>query len=289
LDDATTEWRSDFLQTGTGAEPSFYLGKEWALNAFPTLSEVVLRLREEAPKAGEEGVDWQRRESRINVFLLACALSDTVDDYLHGVHFDFARAMKIVPEIQPAVRLIHFLLRIGRKARGLRLRDLHHWRELWGRAVEEFLEPAFTGDWAHTGALRASSARLVSLLDVDFPPGLRLRRPRVPGSFRKKDLTHHDVLALGRKFAGSFPNRERPLAVVGLRTAGSYFAPLLASYLRSEGYTDTRVVTVRPKAGIAPWENERLVDCRRRSGLARSARLASRARCSALPIRRCDS
>jgi hypothetical protein len=268
LDDATVERGTGSMRTRAGAEPAFYLGKEWCLNAFPTLEEVVPRLREELRQADEEGADWQRSENRINVFLLACALSDTVDDYLLGVHLDFSKAMSIVPEIKPAVRLIQSLLRIWRKPRGLRLRRLRHWRELWGGAVEEFLELASTRDWVDTEAVHASGVRLASLLDVDFPPGLRIQRPRVPGSFRKKDLTHYDILALGRKFVDKFPNRARPLAVVGLRTAGSYFAPLLASYLRSQGYTDARVVTMRPKRGIAPWENERLVDCRRRSGLA---------------------
>jgi adenine/guanine phosphoribosyltransferase-like PRPP-binding protein len=267
-DSATTERGTVSMRTRAGAEPAFYLGKEWCLNAFPTLEEVVLRLREELPQADEDGADWQRSENRINVFLLACALSDTVDDYLLGVHFDFSKAMSIVPEIKPAVRLIQLLLGIWRKPRGLRLRRLRHWRELWGGAVEEFLELALTSGRVDTGAVHASGVRLASLLDVEFPPDLRVQRPRVPGSFRKKDLTHYDILELGRKFVDKFPNRARPLAVVGLRTAGSYFAPMLASYLRSQGYTDARVVTLRPKRGIAPWENERLVDRRRRSGLA---------------------
>jgi hypothetical protein len=281
LDSATIERATGSVRTGAGAEAAFYLEKEWRLNAFPRLEEVVLRLREELRKADEEGADWQRSENRINVFLLACALSDTVDDYLLGVHFDFSRAMSVVPEIKPAVRLIQLLLRIWRKARGLRVRRLRHWRELWGAAVEEYLEFALTSSRA-TGetacpstedeqvgqAVHESGVRLASLLDVDFPPDLRLQRPRVPGGFRKKDLTHHDILALGRKFVDKFPDRARPLAVVGLRTAGSYFAPVMTSYLRSQGYTDARVVTLRPKRGIAPWENECLVDCRRRSGLA---------------------
>src|SRR6267142_198979 len=200
LDSATIERR-------IGAEPAFYLGKEWCLNAFPRVEEVVLRLREELRQADEEGADWQRSESRINVFLLACALSDTVDDYLLGVHFDFSRAMSVVPEIKPAVRLIQLLLRIWRKARGLRVRRLRHWRELWGAAVEEYLELALTSSratretacpttedelvgqaaegWVDTEAVHESGVRLASLLDVDFPPDLRLQRPRVPGGFRK--------------------------------------------------------------------------------------------------------
>src|SRR5437879_5890068 len=245
LDSFTSEGATGSLRTRADAEAAFYLEKEWRLNAFPRLEEVVLRLREELRQADEEGADWQRNENRINVFLLACALSDTVDDYLLGVHFDFSRAMSVVPEIKPAVRLIQLLLRIWRKACGLRVHRLRHWRELWGAAVEEYLELALTSSratgetacpttedqqltkgWVDTEAVHESGVRLASLLDVDFPPDLRLQRPRVPGGFRKKDLTHYDILALGRKFVDKFPNRARPLAVVGLRTAGSYFAPL---------------------------------------------------------------
>ena len=50
------------------------------------------------------------------------------------------------------------------------------------------------------------------------------------------DLTHVDVLALGKSYVSRFPDRSQAILLVGLRTSGSYFAPLLRALFEAEGY-----------------------------------------------------
>src|SRR5262249_31404264 len=89
------------------------------------------------------------------------------------------------------------------------------------------------------------------------PKGLWNARPKMPAFFRSRDFAPADCLELGKKFLERFPECERPAMVMGLRTAGSFLAPLLCAYLR------TRVpavdwITVRPKKGLASWEQRAL-------------------------------
>src|SRR5206468_3104951 len=85
---------------------------------------------------------------------------------------------------------------------------------------------------------------LMSLLGIDLPALLQRRRARVVAAFRNQDLTHVDILTLGRQFAAAFPDREQPVLAIGLRTAGSYFAPLLCAALAVNGYRDPVAVIV---------------------------------------------
>src|SRR5439155_224699 len=66
----------------------------------------------------------------------------------------------------------------------------------------------------------------------------------------------------------AFPDRGRPVLALGLRTAGSYFAPLVCAWLKLRGYRDVEAATLRPKTGVAPWEQAALARCATRQGLA---------------------
>jgi hydroxymethylpyrimidine pyrophosphatase-like HAD family hydrolase len=53
---------------------------------------------------------------------------------------------------------------------------------------------------------------------------------------------------------------------MGLRTAGSYFAPLLRSYLESQNYSDVDSLTLRPKTGASKGEMIALARCAAKRG-----------------------
>src|SRR5713226_4559676 len=71
-------------------ELSFYGQYSWCLNACPTIQEVIEHLRQELSRLDEMEEDWQRTEVMTNVFLLSCAITDTVDKYLLGERYDFS-------------------------------------------------------------------------------------------------------------------------------------------------------------------------------------------------------
>jgi hydroxymethylpyrimidine pyrophosphatase-like HAD family hydrolase len=77
---------------------------------------------------------------------------------------------------------------------------------------------------------------------------------RIPEGFRCQDLAHQDVCAMAEKARASLGEKDRPVMIVGPRTAGGYFAPLAAAFLRSAGHTGVRWITVRPRAGLSATE-----------------------------------
>ncbi len=94
---------------------------------------------------------------------------------------------------------------------------------------------------------RLSTARL--------PRGLRDDIVRLPACFRSFDQHPDDLRRLAGDFAVAHPDRLQPLLLVGIRTSGSYLAPLYAAYLRAEGYAEVNTVTMRP--GRRPHTRER--------------------------------
>lgn len=249
------------------AERDFYAAHPWSLNVFPRIRDIVGFLSAETALLDQLPADWRFDEARANVFLLACAISDTVDEWLLGDRYDFSKISGVVPGAGLVLKPVGAALAFSARVRTLRARRLQQWREEWELALGDYLLTLVAGPAADPSATRQSAVRLLSLLDAGFPPRLAARRAKVPAAFRSQDLAHFDLLALGAKLAAEFPDRSRPILVLGFRTAGSYFAPLLRAWLKSEGYQDVDSVTIRPKNGAAPREAAKLARIAARSGL----------------------
>ncbi|MEZ0092651.1 hypothetical protein [Streptacidiphilus sp. EB129] len=104
------------------------------------------------------------------------------------------------------------------------------------------------------GGLRGPAA----LLHASAP----LRPPTVFGA---SGLRPEDSLALAERFAAVHPDRDRPLLVLGLRTAGAYLAPLLSAALGRLEYRHLVTRTTRPGGPLLP-EESRLPEAVRRVG-----------------------
>ena len=87
-----------------------------------------------------------------------------------------------------------------------------------------------------------------------LPPELQGKRLGIPSPFSRLDLTQEDVLALGECFVTRFPDRSQAILLVGLRTSGSYFVPLLRAFLEAEGYRTVSLLTIEPNKGPGRWE-----------------------------------
>jgi hydroxymethylpyrimidine pyrophosphatase-like HAD family hydrolase len=203
------------------------------------------------------------------VFLLSSALSDTIDDELVGDRYDFSDAVSVFPLLRGPAALVGLALDAWGRHRTWRLRPLRFWRERWRTAVDRFLQAWIAPNGKEAEPLARACADMAALLaSPAWPARLVRRRVKVPAAFRTQDLSHHDVLELADRFAAAFPERRRPLLVVGLRTAGSYFAPLLRAALFARGFEDARSVTLRPKKGFAAWERAELSWCAAHEGMA---------------------
>jgi hydroxymethylpyrimidine pyrophosphatase-like HAD family hydrolase len=253
------------------AELDFYRDYPWCLNALPAIRDVVEHLRRELRRLDEGLENWQRAEVATNVFLLSCAVASSVDDYLNGEVYDFSKAAERLPILRPAVAGVASVLAASKKLRALRLERWHRWGRDWKSAVDRFLERFVAGAPKDPGGISDLLARLSSLLAVELPADLQNSSAKIPAAFRSQDLTHFDVLKLGEKLCSHRDETGppgQPILVVGLRTAGSYFAPLLCAYLRTKGYREVDYVTLRPKKGIASWEAAQLEGAARRRSLA---------------------
>ena len=226
----------------------------WALNVFATIGNTFERIRNEFSMLGQTRTDWQREEIVSNIFLLASAISDVVDDYLIGKVHDFSKVRNVFPVLSIPVQVLEKGFATRRQIRSWRIASLHQWRKDWGNVLVDFLRESIAGGVESRQSAQEVQARFVGLTSAKFPTELLKLRIRNPAAFRTQDLTGADIFKLGQKFRAQFNDRQRPILVVGSRTAGSYFAPLLHAYLSSEGYSDVSSMTLRPKKGASSSE-----------------------------------
>ena len=66
------------------AERDFYRDYDWCLNPDPTAGEALAFLRAEVGKFGRVPDGWQTQEVALNVYLLACAVLNSIDEHLRG-------------------------------------------------------------------------------------------------------------------------------------------------------------------------------------------------------------
>lgn len=235
------------------AELDFYSQYSWCLNATPTMTEVLEHLSEELGKVGRLQDGWQVREVITNIFLLSCAVTDTIDDYLAGTIYDFSKIEKRLSWARPAVRIAETALAAKNRLRGFLLSSLSRWRHEWAMAITEFLFHSMVGGRPdHTTVLRQCKSLTSLLHHPSFPKRLYNCRPRVPAFFRSRDFAPADCLELGRKVIDGCSTNQ-PILVVGIRTAGSFLAPLLCAYLRKM-HRRADWVAIRPKKGLASSE-----------------------------------
>lgn len=238
------------------AELKFYGAYDWCLNAYPSMGEVVQHLSEELNRYAGSQPGWQREEIARNIFLLSCMIVDTTDDFLLGRRYNFSKILGVLPILSPFTTIAQKTLHAAAATNWLSRQAVQSWRIQWENAVVRVLRKMLLSDSGDPDATSAISE--MQQLLTTLPDPIRNRHPRIPAAFRSQDLTHFDVLSLGDKFIEAFPERTRPILVTGLRTAGSYFALLLRAYLEIHGYAQVDFVTLRPKVGVSPWEEERI-------------------------------
>ncbi len=243
------------------AESGFYNQYHWCLNPFLTIRDIVCHLQEELDRLVKTNFGWQHDEICKNIYLLSCAILDSVDDSLLGRTYNFSRIATAVPQLRPLVSCAERLYNFSSRPRFANAKRLAPWKAQWQLALVRTLKILLAGPPPD----KQNHAQILTSLDpLLTSPSLHTllhRRVRIPRAFRSHDLSHCDVLALGRKFVANFPDRQQSIVIMGLRTAGSYFAPLLQSYLEAQNYRTVESFTVRPKSGLSRQEMTALARC----------------------------
>jgi hydroxymethylpyrimidine pyrophosphatase-like HAD family hydrolase len=246
-------------------EVDFYQDYAWCLDPYPTVHHAIEYLRIETDKLKIARSDWQTSEVVTNVFLLSCGLLNAVDEYLRGPTLRMPRRLAAIGlgrSARWATERLTGILPQRHRARARR------WRERWQAGLDDFLTIVVAGRLADPTSFAESGGKLAKLLLSPLPPDLQTEQVGVPTPFRRLDLTHLDVVALGQRFAQRFPDRSEAILVLGLRTSGSYFAPLLRAFLKAEGYQTVSSLTIQPNKGLGRWERQELSRCAQRGFMA---------------------
>src|SRR5262249_43661006 len=92
------------------------------------------------------------------------------------------------------------------------------------------------------------------LVGARLPRTLMRRRMRLPEAFRAQDMAHQDVITLIQRFCDSTSTPDQPTVIMGLRTAGAYFAPLMKEYLKRQNWSRVSWFSIRLNNGLSRWE-----------------------------------
>lgn len=224
-------------------------------------------------------------------FLLAAGMNQVLEDYLHRALLPVARMVPRLSSLPgPWGRgLPTAALGLGLAANFLRDRN-HRERQvlrLQGEvaslvqslamaAVEDDDDPrhgspeaAPSGDDGRSHAdisnRKEVSQRFTELLSQleELASSVGHLIARHPTSFRSLDQQPADLDRIVHAFSERYPERTRPLLVVGVRTSGNYLAPLYSAYLRRSGYQQVSVITIRPGSPLLASERgqvQRLIE-----------------------------
>jgi len=240
-------------------EQLFYERYAWCLNPLQPLDRLFVQLGDELEWYPALESEWQRQEARINLYLLTCAIHCTVSDYLAPRLPSFSKLASRWPRARLA------LSAAGKAALGA-----NHLRSAlfdgavlsWHREWEGCVNLACGILLNELGAQSPQTAQLAAmsreLEGRDLPRTLRSAPMQLVSGFRAQDLTHHDAIALADAFDLSHSTHDGSLAIVGARTAGAYFAPLMHARLQQRGWNSSWIA-VRPKTGLGHWEKKNLL------------------------------
>jgi hypothetical protein len=206
-----------------------------------------------------------RDEQWLDAYLFAAGLGQVVDDRLHPDPYLFHRAASYLRGLpsRPA-RLagtvaggLGAVTRADTQPTGRRLmRARRPLAELTLRLAGQVITPRPAGDLT---PLLEASVPAVSLAGGD--------PLRLPACFHSFDQHPDDVRWLAGAFRDQYPERDTPLGIVGLRTSGSYLAPLHAAALRADGQARAEVLTYRPGRPFLRSERAALLDICRAGGM----------------------
>jgi hydroxymethylpyrimidine pyrophosphatase-like HAD family hydrolase len=236
-------------------EVAFYGSYDWSLNPHLTVDEAVDRLGGEIDRLGSVSRDWRLDEVATNVFLLAAGILNRIEEYVRGATLRLPRRLQGFSVGRGAVRAAEAIFNDPWPGdrRGLRDRA-----QRFQSGLHKFLLPRVSGEPPDQATLSRAADVLAMVAKEPLPEKLRRQRLKPPSPFSRLDLTDCDVLSLGRGFVEACPDRSLPILLVGLRTSGSYFCPLLRAFLDRQGYRTVASLTIEPNKGAGRFERREL-------------------------------
>jgi hydroxymethylpyrimidine pyrophosphatase-like HAD family hydrolase len=207
-------------------------------------------------------------EQWFDAYLMAAGLGQMVEDRLHPDPLLMHRTAKYL-QGQPSRPARLAGAACGAAGTALRIWPIPAHRQL-AQARHTLAKLAVRLAAGTMAALPAGNlAGDLALLDAiaDALPALRGEVIRIPACFHSFDQHPDDVRWLVQAFRRRYPQHDVPLCVVGVRTSGSYLAPLYAAELAATGNSSAGVLTYRPGRPFLGWERAALRAVARAGGL----------------------
>jgi len=235
------------VQAGDWVDLTRYSWARDLLLPFSSIRAHALAEADAGRQAGFQGAP----EAALNLLLLICAAEQVAADHL-------ARGGLDLSPLRKALRGRHFAKAAlsGLEASAERLCSIR--ASIGEREIASQLE-ALRGLALEVAAAIARGEPTLAFgvgeVARRFAPpqsALAGSRMKVPSCFRAQDIGPADCFELARRFALT-AQTGTPVLVVGIRTSGSYMAPLVAGWLLSRGFL-ARNTTLRPKAPLVGLE-----------------------------------
>jgi adenine/guanine phosphoribosyltransferase-like PRPP-binding protein len=219
------------------------------------VSLIVSDLFMDLTECVEALIDALQVPDPLDAFLLSAGAVQIVEDHLQRDAASLRRAARQLRDKRAAATLIRAAqaLENGRRYRPGERREAH-WCARMTSLRDQLAADACSAGTVPEGAL-PEARRLHADLQRLPEPGTTAV-VRLPVCFRSFDLQVADARRLAADFART-PGPARPVVVVGVRTSGSYLAPLVAAALVDLGIPAI-TITVRPGCPVAPRDRARL-------------------------------
>jgi len=220
-----------------------------------------------------------RKEQVLDAFLLAAGMNQVLEDYLHRDIYSLGKVAARVEKLGRR-RVGSVAARTARLARAagiwvrrwsIRQQRLIRWQadltsfvSLLARAIAG--QPGQLLGGTSMGELLEAAEDVLKPV-ATCPESLRKSVVRLAQCFRSFDQRPEACGRFARSLATRFPDRRRPILVVGLRTSGSYLAPLQSAFLELEGFSNVAFLTLRPGHDLLSHEVKRITATVRAGGL----------------------
>ncbi len=238
---------------------NFYRNYLWSINPFLTIRELLVKTGEELDRFRRCVVPWQRCEMKSNLYLFACSMSCTADDFLSRRAWHIAPLEKVVPRLGRLVGFAENAMNFPVQLRqSINLRWMREWKEQLDRFVEMTCMLVLRDDVNSSTDTEGLELAFERIQGPNLPPDFLEARMRLNEGYACQDLHCDDLLTLAERFLETNPDREARYVVVGARTAGSYFAPLIKVCLQANGLPNVEWITLRPRYGAHGTEGKRL-------------------------------
>lgn len=255
-----------FCETGSGATASVYRAMLNLLLDFDEMRCRLLDLLRILAVSLDPGVSppgslgtGDGTDTLLNAFLLAAGLNQILEDHLHRDVWSFEKVARRLPQLAgarlggatgaAAGGIQHAV--VAARGRSARERALVA-RQPGLAALACELAEAVAGEIDGGDGDPIDAVALLARAEQALCDPVLRSRPlarsvvRLAHCFRSFDQGIGDCRRLAQLIADRVADRRRAVLIVGLRTSGTYLAPLCAAFLTRAGYADVRILTHRP-------------------------------------------